>query len=117
MTIDRATFDGSEKTNYPASPVPDGEDRPLAGPGPSDATDIASLWIDTGLGDPLTKEQHHHIPIGRPKDFFRTHPESAYRARGEIYVHKSENVIGEQFFRPCQDNRVARERGTSRLGG
>ena len=64
---------------------------------PPDADDIAKLWIDIGLGDALTAEHVHSIPIGKPRDFFRTHPDSAYRARAEIYVQKSENVIGEQL--------------------
>src|SRR5215471_11785708 len=64
----------------------------------TDADDIAKLWIDTGLGDALTAEHVYSIPIGKPRDFFRTHPDSAYRARTEIYVQKSENVIGEQFY-------------------
>jgi hypothetical protein len=65
---------------------------------PPDAGDIAKLWIDNGLGDALTAEHVHSIPIGKPRDFFRTHPASAYRARAETYVQKSENVIGEQFY-------------------
>jgi len=69
-----------------------------AAPVPPDAGDIAKLWIDTGLGDALTTEHVHSIPIGKPRDFFRTHPDPAYRPRAEIYVQKSENVIGEQFF-------------------
>jgi hypothetical protein len=67
-------------------------------PAPPDAGDIASLWVDPGLSDPLTEEHTHYIPIGKPRDFFRTHPDRAYRGLAEIYVHKSENVIGEQFF-------------------
>lgn len=63
-----------------------------------DADDIARLWIDTGLDDPLTTEHFHDVPIGRPKDFFRMVPDQAYRRRTEIVAVKSENVIGEQFF-------------------
>jgi len=65
---------------------------------PADAVDIASLWLSTGVGDPLTEERVHHIPVGKPRDFFRTHPDRNYRKPAEIYVHKSENVIGEQFY-------------------
>src|SRR5215472_15702288 len=95
---------------------------------PPDADDIAKLWIDTGLGDALTAEHVYSIPIGKPRDFFRTHPDSAYRARAEIYVQKSENVIGEQFYqigpsmrgrideaRPCILVCVVDRTGASRL--
>jgi hypothetical protein len=65
---------------------------------PSDAADIAALWDDPGIGDPLATEQVHSVPIGRPRDFFRTHPDDAFRQRCEIYAHKSENMVGEEFF-------------------
>ena len=42
---------------------------------PADALDIASLWLKNGVGDPLTEERVHSIPIGKPRDFFRTHPD------------------------------------------
>jgi hypothetical protein len=96
--------------------------------GSSDTDDIAALWDDPGIGDPLTTEQVHSVPIGKPKDFFRTHPDGAYRQRCEIYVHKSENMVGEEFFliagemkgeipeaRPCALICVADRMGMPRL--
>jgi hypothetical protein len=65
---------------------------------PSDTDDIAALWDDPGIGDPLTTEQVHSVPIGKPRDFFRTHPGASHRKVCEIYVHKSENTIGDEFF-------------------
>jgi hypothetical protein len=63
-----------------------------------DAADFASLWKDPGLGDGITTGSFHTIPCGKPKDFFRTHPDQAYRRRTEIYVHKPEGVIDEQTY-------------------
>src|SRR5205809_1080562 len=65
---------------------------------PEDALDIASLWINTGVGDPLTEEHFLTIPVGKPKDFFRVHPGLDYRQRVEILVLKPENAIGDQFY-------------------
>jgi hypothetical protein len=33
--------------------------------------DINALWINPGVGDPLTAVHLHRIPVGKPKDFFR----------------------------------------------
>ena len=74
------------------------EAKPNGAAAPPDADDIAALWDEPGIGDPLTSEQVHSVPIGKPRDFFRTHPDVAYRQRCEIYCHKSENLIGEEFF-------------------
>jgi hypothetical protein len=68
------------------------------GAAPPDATDISALWIKTGEGDPLTHEVMHNVPIGKPRDFFRTHIDPAYRQRCEICIVKSENIIGEQYY-------------------
>jgi hypothetical protein len=73
----------SDNTNTPAVP---------------DATDIESLWLDPALGDGIVNVNYHEIPIGKPKDYFRTHPEPAYRRRTEIYVHKVEGMIDEQWY-------------------
>jgi hypothetical protein len=66
-------------------------------PTPADTDDIASLFLDPGLGDDITTAHIHSVPVGKPKDYFRTAP-PAYRRRGEMYVHKVEHVIGEQYF-------------------
>lgn len=97
-------------------------------PPPDDARDIASLWINAGIGDPLTTEHYHGIPIGRPKDFFFTAPSPAYRQRAEILVLKSENIIEVQNFligpkmrgriteaRPCVLITVVDRAGSPRL--
>src|SRR6516164_4428590 len=65
---------------------------------PSDAFDIEALWLDPGLGDGITDVHWHTIRIGKPRDFFRVHPDEGYRRRTEIYVHKPEDQIEEQFF-------------------
>jgi hypothetical protein len=65
---------------------------------PPDALDIADLFIKSDQGDPLTAVTLHKIPVGKPKDFFRTVPDPSYRARAEIYIHKSENEIGETTY-------------------
>ena len=38
------------------------------------------------------------MPVGKPKDFFRTVPDPAYRRRTEIYTHKPEGVIDETHY-------------------
>jgi hypothetical protein len=65
---------------------------------PSDAGDFASLWLDPELGDGITDTNFHSVPAGKPKDFFRTVPDPAYRRRTEIYTHKPEGVIDEQHY-------------------
>jgi hypothetical protein len=60
--------------------------------------DFAGLWKDPGLGDGITTGKHHTIPVGKPKDFFRTHPDESHRRRTEIYVHKPEGAIDEQTY-------------------
>lgn len=64
----------------------------------TDAFSIEQLWIDDGLKDPLTTEHFHDIPIGRPRDFFRTVRDPAFRHEAEIVTIKSENEIGEQYY-------------------
>jgi hypothetical protein len=65
---------------------------------PDDAQDFDSLWIDSELGDGITDTNYHTIPVGRPKDFFRLHPDKHYRRRTEIYTHKPEGMIDEQHY-------------------
>jgi hypothetical protein len=79
---------------------------------PDDAYDIDSLYLDNGVGDPLTAESRHTVPLGKPRDFFRTHPDLAYRRRVEIYAHKSENVISEQHYvlGPAMQGRIQEAR-------
>lgn len=60
--------------------------------------DLDSLWLDPGLGDGIVSVSHHTIPIGKPRDFFRVHPDAAYRRHTEIYTHKPEGAIDEQHF-------------------
>ena len=72
----------------------------------SDTDDIEALWEDDGLGDPLTTTHVHNIPVGKPKDFFWACPDRKYRKKTWVYAHKSENVVGVQYFivdRPMRD--------------
>ena len=95
---------------------------------PDDAKDLADLWLDPGLGDGIVEANFHTIPIGRPKNFFRTVPDEAYRRRTEIYTHKPEGAIDEQNFiiakpmrgrieeaRPCTLVTVVYRDGSPRL--
>jgi hypothetical protein len=66
--------------------------------GPDDATDFESLFRDPSLGDGITDTNFTTISIGKPKEFFRTVPDPAYRRRTEIYRHKPEGVIDESFY-------------------
>ncbi len=65
---------------------------------PDDAQDFDTLWLDPGLGDGIVDVGYHAVAVGRPKDFFRLHPNKAYRRRTEIYTHKPEGMIDEQHF-------------------
>jgi hypothetical protein len=64
----------------------------------TDADDLASLWLDTTLGDGLTETHIYKIPTGKPKDYFRVCPDLAYRRKVEIYTHKIESQIEEQHY-------------------
>jgi hypothetical protein len=94
----------------------------------SDATDIESLWLDPALGDGIVDVTLHSVPVGKPRDFFRTVTDSSYRRRTEIYVHKPEGVIEEQTYviapamrgrideaRPCTLVTVVNRDGEPRL--
>ena len=65
---------------------------------PKDALDIEALWLDPGLGDDITDTHWHKIPIGKPRNFFRAHPDKSFRRKTEIYVHKPEDAIEEQYY-------------------
>jgi hypothetical protein len=67
-------------------------------PVPADADDLASLWLDTGLGDGLTDARMHNVPVGKPRDFFRVHPDPTYRRLSEIYTHKVEGQVEETSY-------------------
>jgi hypothetical protein len=97
-------------------------------PTPGDAADFTSLWLDPGLGDGITGTSYHAIVVGKPKDFFRTVPDAAYRRRTEIYTHKPEGAIEDQHYiiapamrgrieeaRPCTIVTVIYRDGTPRL--
>jgi hypothetical protein len=64
---------------------------------PPDADDISRLF-DSEIGDAITEPVHNSITAKKPKDFFRTHPDKAYRPQTEIYTHKPEGVIDEQHY-------------------
>jgi hypothetical protein len=98
------------------------------GSAPADAADIADLFLDTGLGDGLTEAVLHSVPVGKPKDFFRTHPDPEYRRHAEVYTHKPQGSIDEQTYviarsmrglideaRPCLLTTVIYRDGTLRL--
>jgi hypothetical protein len=40
-----------------------------------DAADIEALWMDPALGDGIVDTLLHNVPAGKPRDFFRTHPD------------------------------------------
>jgi len=72
--------------------------KPKTRAAPDDALDVDSLWLDPALGDGLVDVHFHNIPVGKPRDFFRVHPDPAYRRLSEIYTHKIEGQIDEQNF-------------------
>jgi hypothetical protein len=63
-----------------------------------DASDIEALWMDQSLGDGIVDVTYHNVPVGKPRDFFRTAPDPAYRRRTEIYTHKPEGEIDEVHY-------------------
>jgi hypothetical protein len=66
---------------------------------PPDAADLAGIFDQTEAGDdPLTTETQSYVPVGRPKDFFMTCPDRAYRQSCDLVTIKSENVVGVQFY-------------------
>jgi hypothetical protein len=96
-------------------------------PIPDDADDIANLF-NPELGDAITETKFLTLVVGKPRDFYRTHPDKAYRQRTEIYTHKPEGVIDAQHYiihpsmrgrideaRPCVLVTVIDRTGTPRL--
>ena len=94
----------------------------------SDMADIAELFLDPELGDGITDTHFHSIVVDKPKNFFRLHPDKAYRRRTEIYTHKVEGQIEESHYiigkamrgrieeaRPCTLVTVVDREGTPRL--
>jgi hypothetical protein len=79
---------------------------------PDDAKDFDTLWLDPGLGDGIVDVSYHSAATGKPKDFFRTVPDSAYRRRTEIYTHKPEGMIDEQHYilAPAMHGRIPEAR-------
>ena len=59
---------------------------------PDDALDLSGLWLDPSLGDGITETVRHSIPLGKPRDFFRAHPDKSFRRPIEIYRHRPEGV-------------------------
>jgi hypothetical protein len=57
-----------------------------------------ALWMDQNLGDGIVDVTYHNVPVGKPRDFFRTVPDPAYRRRTEIYTHKPEGAIDEAHY-------------------
>jgi hypothetical protein len=88
------------------------EKQTNGGTAPPDAFDYDSLWLDPALGDGITDTSYHTVPVGKPKDFFRVHPDGAYRRRTELYTHKPENAIDEQFYiiGPAMQGRIPEAR-------
>jgi len=64
----------------------------------TDASDLADLYCDPALGDGLTDTVLLDIPIGKPRAFFRVHPDKSYRRVVEVYTHKPEGQIEEEHF-------------------
>jgi hypothetical protein len=67
-------------------------------PAPDDAKDVASLWLDPALGDGLVDVHFHNVPVGKPKTFFRVHPDPAYRRMCEVFTHKVDGQVEEQHY-------------------
>ena len=79
---------------------PTGEEQKLdeLKPIPDDASDFAKLFKEPGLGDGITDSNFTSISIGKPKEFFRTHSDPAYRRRTEILRFKPPGVIEESYY-------------------
>lgn len=69
-----------------------------ATPSVPDATDIEALWLDPALGDGIVNVTYHTVPVGKPKVFFRTVKDPAYRRRTELVVIKQDGTIDEQHY-------------------
>jgi hypothetical protein len=91
--VDKPEEPAKAETNKPEKPA---KAKPRKTP--ADVLDLSSLFTDTGQGDPLTDTVISEIPVGKPKDFFRLHPDPAYRQRCHVYVHKPEDQLEEQYY-------------------
>src|SRR5262245_27890088 len=65
---------------------------------PADAEDIASLWLDPKMGDGIVTASINSVPVGKPKPFFRVHPETSYRRRCELFTLKIDGQVGETNY-------------------
>ena len=52
----------------------------------------------SGAGRWADRNGWHNIPVDKPKNFFRVHPDPGYRRRTEIYVHKPEGAVDTEFY-------------------
>ena len=50
------------------------------------------------MGDGIVNVTYHTVPVGKPKFFFRTVKDPAYRRRTEIVTIKQDGVIDEQNY-------------------
>jgi len=71
----------------------------------SDAADLEALWLPPEAGDGLCDVHRHAVSVGKPRDFFRYHPDPAYRRHTEIYSHKPEGSIDTQHYIVAPDMR------------
>jgi hypothetical protein len=63
-----------------------------------DASDFNDLWMPADLGDGIVDIRRTSITVGKPKDFFRVHPDKNFRRRTDVYVHKVEGQIDEHTY-------------------
>jgi hypothetical protein len=97
-------------------------------PTPDDAKDFESLWLDPKLGDGIVNVTQHEIPVDKPRDFFRVHPDQNYRRLAEVYTHRPEGAIDTEHYilapamrgrieeaRPCTITTVIYRDGNVRL--
>ena len=49
-----------------------------------DASDFNDLWMPADLGDGIVDVKRTSLTVGKPKDFFRVHPDKAFRRRTEV---------------------------------
>jgi hypothetical protein len=94
----------------------------------ADTSDIEALLLDAKLGDGITNVNYHSVPVGKPPNFFMTHPDPAYRRQAWIYTHKVEDLIDETHYivaesmrgylikaRPCTLVTVVNRAGSPRI--
>jgi hypothetical protein len=79
---------------------------------PDDAADLEDLWHDPILGDGITDETYNSVPFGKPRGFFRVHPDKAFRRRTQVYTHKVEGVIEESYYVVPKKMQAAMEEDT-----